>query len=60
MEAVGLHEGDSVIVRVEDNRIVVEKAPDPFLLAASRDKWASTTVEEFEEESESEQESWER
>ena len=60
LEAVGLHEGDLVIVRVEGKRIVVERAPDPFLLAVSREKWASTTVEEFEEESESDQEAWSR
>ncbi len=58
LEAVGLHEGDMVIVRVEGERIVVERAPDPFLLAVTREKWASTTAEEFEEESESEQEEW--
>ncbi len=60
LEAVGLHEGDFVIVRAEGERIVVERAPDPFLLAVKREKWASTTVEEFEEESESEQEGWSR
>ena len=60
LEAVGLHEGDLIIVRVEGNRIVVERAPDAFLLAARRSKWASTTVEEFEEERESEQEEWSR
>ncbi len=58
LEAVGLREGDLVIVRAEGKRIVVERALDPFLLAVSRKKWASTTVEEFENESESEQEEW--
>ena len=43
---------------VEGDRIVIERAPDPFLLASRRRKWASTTVDEFEEESESEQRHW--
>ena len=38
LEAVGLREGDLVIVRVENGRIVVEKALDAFLLAAKRRK----------------------
>ncbi len=58
LEAIGLQEGDLVVVRVENGRIVVEKVLDAFLLATKRRKWASTTVEEFEEESESEQEDW--
>ncbi len=60
LEAVGLREGDLITVRVEGERIVVERAPDPFLLAVRRRKWASTNVEEFEEESEGEQEGWGR
>ena len=56
LEAVGLHEGDLIIVRVKGERIVVERAPYPFFLAVKRRKWASTTVEGFEEESE--QEDW--
>lgn len=60
LEAIGLQEGDLVIVRIENGRIVVEKAPDAFLLATKRRKWTSTTVEEFEEESESEQEDWDQ
>ncbi|MCE4602731.1 MAG: AbrB/MazE/SpoVT family DNA-binding domain-containing protein [Desulfurococcales archaeon] len=58
LDALDLREGDPVVVKVEDNRIIIERAPDPFLLAARRSKWASTTVEEFEEESEREQEDW--
>ncbi len=58
LEAVGLSEGDEVVVRVEGGRIVVERAPDPFLFAAKRSKWARVTVEEFEEESEDEQRAW--
>ena len=58
LNVLGLKEGDLVVVRVEGKRIVIEKAPDPLLLAVTREKWASTTVEEFEEESEVEQEDW--
>lgn len=58
LEAAGLREGDMVTIRVEGKRLVIERAPDPFLLAVEREKWASTTVEEFEEESESEQKEW--
>ena len=60
LEAVGLAEGDQVVVRVEGNRIIIERAPDPFLLAVERRKWAKTTVEEFEEESKHEQKWWGR
>jgi len=56
LETVGLEEGDLVVVRVEGERIVVEKAPDVFLLAARRKKLASTGIEEFKEKSEAEQE----
>ncbi|MEB3788117.1 MAG: AbrB/MazE/SpoVT family DNA-binding domain-containing protein [Desulfurococcales archaeon] len=58
MEAIGLREGDPVIVRVEGERIIIERAPDPFLMAATRKKWAVVSVQEFEEDSESEQEEW--
>jgi len=58
LKILGLKEGDLVIVKVEGKRIVIEKAPDPLLLAITREKWASTTIEEFEEESEIEQEDW--
>ena len=37
---------------------MIERALDLFLLASRVGKWASTTVEEFEEESEGEQEEW--
>ena len=58
LDAVGLSVGDQVIVRAERGHIVIERAPDPFLLAVRRRMWSRTTVEEFEEESESEQEEW--
>ena len=60
LDAVGLSEGDKIIVRVEGGRIVIERAPDPFLLAVRRRMWSKTSVEEFEEESEDEQEEWTR
>ena len=58
LDALGLHEGDYIVVKVEGDRIVIEKSPDPLLLAAKRKKWVYTSVEEFEDESEDEQESW--
>ena len=51
LEAIGLKERDPIVVRVKNECIVVEKALDAFLLVTKRRKWASTTVEEFEEES---------
>ncbi len=60
LDAVGLSEGDQVIVRAEGEHIVIERAPDPFLLVVRRRMWSRTTVEEFEEESESEQKEWVR
>ena len=60
LEMLGLKVGDPVVVRVEADSIVIRRVPDPFLLAARRRKWASTTVGEFEEESGLEQESWDR
>ena len=42
-------------MRVEGNKLILEFIPDPLLLAVKTKKWAKTTVEEFEKESESEQ-----
>ena len=56
LEALGLNEGDYVIVKVRRGKAVLEVIPDPLLLAAFSKKWASTTVEEFEKESMLEQE----
>ncbi len=58
LELLGLSEGDPVYVKIEDDRIVITRAPDPFLLAVKREKWAHTSVDEFEEESEREQKKW--
>ncbi len=50
--AVGLKEGDYVKMRVEGSKIVVERVPDLFELALKGPKFAKTTFEEFERESE--------
>ena len=51
-EAVGLKEGDYVKVRVKNSKIILEPAPDPFDIALRGPKFAKTTFEEFEKESE--------
>lgn len=51
-EAVGLKEGDYVKIRVENSKIVLEPIPDPFDIALRGPKFAKTTFEEFEKESE--------
>jgi len=51
-EAVGLKEGSMVLLSVKDNKIIVEVVPDPFDLALRGSKFAKTTFEEFERESE--------
>jgi len=51
-EAVGLREGMRVKLKVEKGRIIIELIPGPFTLALISPKFAKTTVEEFEEESE--------
>ena len=55
MRTLGVREGDKVLMRVEGNKLVLEFVPDPFSLALRVKKWAKTTVEEFEAESEAEQ-----
>lgn len=52
MKRLGLEEGYHVVFRVEGDRLVVEKVKDPWTLALQTRKWAETTVEEFERESE--------
>lgn len=52
---LGIREGDRALIKVEDNRVVIEFIPDPFSMALKVRKWAETTVEEFERESEEEQ-----
>ena len=55
MRFLGVKEGDKVLIRVEGDKLVLEFVPDPFSLALRVKKWAKTTVEEFEAESEVEQ-----
>ncbi|OYT65935.1 AbrB family transcriptional regulator [Candidatus Bathyarchaeota archaeon ex4484_205] len=52
---LGIGEGDRVIMRIEDGRIILQFLPDPLTLALKVEKWSETTVEEFEKESEEEQ-----
>jgi len=51
-EAVGLREGSVVVMTVKGGKIVIEVVPDPFDLALRGSKFAETTFEEFEKESE--------
>ena len=58
MKQLGLKEGYTIVFRVENNRLIVEKIKDPWTLALQTRKWAETTVEEFESESEELQEAY--
>ncbi|MHB9302313.1 AbrB/MazE/SpoVT family DNA-binding domain-containing protein [Thermofilum pendens] len=51
-KAVGIREGSKLKLRVEGHRIIIEPVPDPFELALHGSKFAETTFEEFEKESE--------
>ncbi len=55
MKELGIKEGDRVLIRVDDDKLTLEFVPDPLSLALRTRKWAKTTVEEFEAESEREQ-----
>jgi len=50
--AVGLKGGDYVKLKVEGMKIIIQPIPDPFDLALHGPKYAKTTFEEFEKESE--------
>jgi len=52
VEAAGIREGDFVKIRVENSKIILEPVPNPFDLALKGPKFAKTTFEEFERESE--------
>jgi len=54
-ERMGLKAGDPVLMRVEDDKLVLEFIPDPLSLALKARKWTKTDVKEFERESEGEQ-----
>jgi len=51
-DAVGIREGSVVKLRVEGTKIIIEPIPDPFELALKALKFAKTTFDEFERESE--------
>ena len=51
---LGIREGDRVVMRIEDGRLILEFISDPLTLALRSERWAKTTVEEFERESEQE------
>ena len=53
---LGIREGDRAIMRVDEGRLILEFISDPLTLALRGERWAKTTVEEFERESELEQE----
>jgi AbrB family looped-hinge helix DNA binding protein len=53
-ERLGISEEDKVLMRVEGDKLVLEFIPNPLSLAVKIKKWAKTTVEEFEKESEGE------
>lgn len=52
VKRLGLEEGCEIVFRVEGDRLIVERVKDPWTLALETRKWAETTVEEFEDESE--------
>ncbi len=51
-ESTGIKEGSIVKLRVEDSKIIIEPLPDPFDYALRTPKYAKTSFEEFERESE--------
>jgi len=55
LKRLGINEGDRVLIKLADNKVILEFISDPLSLALKIKKWAKTTVEEFEEESEEEQ-----
>lgn len=56
MRELGIGPGDRAVVRViGGNKVLLEFIPDPLTLALRSKKWARTSVEEFEKESEEEQ-----
>ena len=55
MELLAVRPGDKVLITVKEKKLELEFVSDPFSLAVKAKKWSSTTVEEFEAESEEEQ-----
>ncbi|MHB1868580.1 MAG: AbrB/MazE/SpoVT family DNA-binding domain-containing protein [Nitrososphaerales archaeon] len=56
MDMLELKEGQLVKYTIEDKKLIVEPLRDPIELALTSKKWGKTTVREFEQESEKEQE----
>jgi len=48
VEALGLEEGERVLLRVSDNALILETVQDPIELALSSEKFASITPEQIE------------
>ena len=48
VEALGLKEGERVLLRVSDNALILETVQDPIELALSSEKFASITPEQIE------------
>lgn len=55
IKLLNINEGDRVLMTIKGNKLILEFIPDPLSLALKIKKWARTTVEEFEKESEREQ-----
>jgi len=55
IEQLNISEGDRVLMKIEGNRLVLEFIPDPLSSVLRVKKWAKTSVKEFEQESEREQ-----
>jgi antitoxin component of MazEF toxin-antitoxin module len=55
VKQLGLREGQTVAYEVEGHQLVVKPIEDPLELALKSQKWAKTTITEFEAESQREQ-----
>ncbi|MCS7364554.1 MAG: AbrB/MazE/SpoVT family DNA-binding domain-containing protein [archaeon GB-1867-035] len=55
LQKLGINEGDKILIEVKKGELTIKFIPDPLSLALRIKKWAKTTVKEFEEESEREQ-----
>jgi antitoxin component of MazEF toxin-antitoxin module len=58
VKQLGLREGQTVAYEVEGHQLVVKLIEDPFELALKSQKWAKTSVAEFEAESQREQDAF--
>jgi len=58
VKALGLKEGEKVLLRVSGNSIIIETLKDPIQLALSREKFATMTPDEIEAISLEEQEKY--